>query len=382
MKILQVVPFLSPEHGGSSTVPYHLSRELSKRGHEVTIFTSDYKVSQEWIESLHQVKVYPFKTMLSWAKFYVTPSIMKHVRKEIKHFDLIHMHNYRSFQNIVVHHYAKKHGVPYVLQAHGSLPRIMAKQKLKWIYDMFFEYRLLRDASKVIALTEMEAQQYRDMGSPEEKIEVIPNGIDLSEYNDLPERGAFKRKYGIGEGERLILYLGRIHKIKGIDLLIEAFAKLLKMLDDVKLVIAGSDDGYLSTCKGLVAQFGVEREVLFTGPLYGRKKLEAYVDADICVSPSRYEIFGITVLEACACGRPVIGTRVGGLQDIIAHRKTGLLVKPNDVKELSNALLNVLRHYGEAEEMGREATRFIASLFSIEKVVNKLEKLYEAAKIR
>jgi len=194
MKILQVVPFFSPVHGGSSLGPYNSSKELAKRGHEVTIYTSDHKLSGEWIESLPQVKVYPFKTRSIWANFYITEGLINHIRENIKNFDIIHLHNYRTFQNIVVHHYAKKYGVSYIVQAHGSLPRIMEKQRLKWVYDMCFGYRLLRDASSVIAFTQTEAQQYRDMGVPREKIEIIPNGIDLSEYESLPPKGSFKKK--------------------------------------------------------------------------------------------------------------------------------------------------------------------------------------------
>jgi glycosyltransferase involved in cell wall biosynthesis len=95
------------------------------------------------------------------------------------------------------------------LQVHGSLPRIGAKQQLKWIYDVLFGYRLLRDASKVIALTRVEAEQYRRMGVPEEKIAIIPNGIDLSEYAELPPKGVFKKKFNIPEDRKIILYLGQ-----------------------------------------------------------------------------------------------------------------------------------------------------------------------------
>jgi len=94
-------------------------------------------------------------------------------------------------------------------------------------------HKLLRDASKVIALTQMEADQYRRMGVPEEKIAIIPNGIDLSEYANLPPQGAFKKKYGIKEEEKIVLYLGRIHESKGLGMLAEAFsfvAKETKML--------------------------------------------------------------------------------------------------------------------------------------------------------
>ncbi len=197
MKILQVVQFLSPMYGGSSEYPFCISRELSRRGHAVTIFTSDYNLSHEWTKSLGQVKVIPFSTWSSWSNFYLTPAMIGEAREKIKHFEIIHMHNYRSFQNIIANHYTTKYSVPYILQAHGSLPRIMAKQKLKWIYDKFFGYKLLKEASSVIALSQIEAKQYLDMGVNNEKIAIIPNGIDISEYTNLPLRGSFKKEFKI-----------------------------------------------------------------------------------------------------------------------------------------------------------------------------------------
>ena len=374
MRILQVVEFFSPVHGGSAMVPYYVSRELVKRGHEVTVFTSDYKLSQEWAKSLRQVKVYPFKTRLSWAKFYITPDITKHTKEGIKRFDLIHMHNYRSFQNLVVHHYAKKYGVPYVLQAHGSLPTIMAKQRLKRIYDVFFGYRLLRDASKMIALSPVEAEQYRRMGVPEEKIAIIPNGIDLSEYANLPPKGSFKKKFGIKEEEKIVLYLGRIHKIKGVDILVKAFANVIKKLDNIRLVIVGPDDGYLSELRALIKALRIENKVIIAGPLYGRDKLEAYVDADVYVLPSRYEIWGITFLEALACGTPVILTENCGIAEYFRD-KAGLVVKP-DSNHLGEALLEMLLNQ-DKQKVFRENCKTVMQKFNISETVSKLEKVYQ-----
>jgi glycosyltransferase involved in cell wall biosynthesis len=112
MKILQVINFFSPVHGGSAEVPYKLSKELVKRGHGVTIYTSDYKLSKEWGKSAQelQINVSPFRTWLNCASLLVTPGIFKRARKEVEHFDVVHMHNYRTFQNIVIHNYTKKYG--------------------------------------------------------------------------------------------------------------------------------------------------------------------------------------------------------------------------------------------------------------------------------
>ena len=172
MKILQVTPFFSPLMGGAAEVPYQVSKELVKRGHQVTVYTSDYKLTRDYIDSAPSVRVRPFKTWLSTASFYITPGMIKATSEEIRNFDVVHMNNYRTFQNIVFRHYAKKFGIPYILHAYGSAPRIISKQKLKLLYDKLWGYRILKDASRVIAAQLYEAGQYVGMGVDESKIKI------------------------------------------------------------------------------------------------------------------------------------------------------------------------------------------------------------------
>ncbi len=375
MKILQVTNLFSPVHGGSAEVPYHLSKELAKRGHEVILYTSDFKLSQEYIIPIPEVKIRAFKTWLSAAGFQVTPGIIKQVKGEIRHHNIIHMHNYRTFQNIVVHHYAKKCGVPYVLQAHGSLTTFFQKGWLKRLFDIIWGHRILKDASKFVAVTKMEAEQYKSMGVSGDKIEIVPNGIDLSEFDNLPERGELRRKYGLGSDQRIILYLGRIHKIKGLDLLAKAFADLPQSLNDARLVIVGPDDGYLPSLRKLIADLQISDRTLFTGQLYGREKLEAYVDADVYVLPSSYEIFSITVLEACACGTPVIVTDRCGIANVIDDQ-VGLVV-PYDKEQLQNGLLQMLGDDKMRLRFGEKGKLLVREKFNGEKIAEQMEKVYK-----
>ena len=390
MKILQVVPYFPPAYafGGPVKAVYQTSKELVKRGHEVTVYTTDVKDFNSRLETnsddaIDGIKIYRFRncslTLVRKLKLFVTLDLISYAKKRIKTFDIIHLHEYYTFQNTVIHRYAKKYNVPYILQAHGSISRVGALRMFKWLYDVLFGYRLLRDASKVIGLSRFEADQYRRMGVPEEKIAIIPNGIDLSEYADLPPKGAFKRKFGIPEEKKIILYLGRIHKIKGIDFLIKAYTHLINDMHykDALLVIAGPDDGHLKEAKSLTSALDISKHVLFTGPLYGQDKLEAYVDSDVVVLPSRYETFPIVVLEACACGKPVIASEVGGLKDLIINGETGLLFEPENVKQLTRSIFSLLNDNNVAKEMGQKGKSFVRENFTVEKVVERLEKAYE-----
>lgn len=375
VKILQVTNVLSPLHGGSADVAYRLSKELAKRGHEVTIYTSDHKLGRKHISSMPAVRVYAARTWLSSANLFVAPGIIKKAKEETRHFDIIHLHGYRTFQNIVVAHYARQYHIPCVLQAHGSLTTFFHQGWLKRTFDVLWGYRILQDTAKVIAVAKAEVEHYKSMRMDEDKIEIIPNGIDLAEFDNLPQKGGFRRKYGLDDKQRIILYLGRIHQIKGLDLLANAYADITQSLPDTKLVIVGPDTGYLSSLKQLVADLEISHQVLFTGPLYGQEKLQAYVDADVYALPSSYEIFGITLLEALACGTPLVITDRCGLADIISGQ-AGLVV-PYDKDQLRDALLHMLSDDQMRLRFGERGKLLVGEQFNWENIAEQFEHVYQ-----
>jgi glycosyltransferase involved in cell wall biosynthesis len=377
MKIGFITPFFSPVAGGSATAPYYLAKYLVRKGHKVFIFTSNFGRNLAKFPDEKDLAIIESKIELKMFNLFYTSSLRSELESSNK-LDILHLHNFRTYQNYVAYSYAKRTNTPYILQARGSIPRI-GKKELKWLYDVLFGYRLLRDASKVIALTQVETDQYRRMGIPGEKIAIIPNGIDLSEYAELPPKGSFKEKFNIPEDRKIILYMGRIHKIKGVDFLVRAYTYLKNEMKykDAVLVIVGSDDGFLGEVKSLVQSLGISRFVIFTGPLYGKIKLGAYVDSEVVVLPSRYETFPNVVLEAYVCSKPVVASNVEAIPDIVLHGETGLLFQAGDVKGLANAIAYMLTHPEEAERMGRDARRLVEEKFSIDKVVTQLEELYE-----
>ena len=383
MNVLLISSTFPPRRfGGITASSYILAKSLVARGHKVTVYTTDindrYSRIPDGVRSINDINVHYFKNISNWLAFkrlYTPIGLIKPIRKELSNFDIIHLNEFRSFQSIIVHRYAMKYHIPYVLQAHGSLPRIMTKQRLKKLYDILWGYRLLRDASKVIALTKTEAEQYRSMGISEDKIEIVPNGIDLAEFDNLPQRGEFRRKWGINNNEKIILYLARIHKVKGPDLLAKAFACLAEELNNVKLVIAGPDDGYLATLKELIKELDIEEKILFTGPLYGRDKLEAYIDADVYVLSSIYETFPISVLEACACGTLVIVTDRCGISNII-DGQAGLVV-PYDEDALGKAILSLMNDDKKRQELGEGGKLLVREKFNWKNIAERVEGIYE-----
>jgi len=385
MRILQVIPVFSDPFGGPVAVARSISKELAKR-HEVTVYTTtaldsrhDFDPKEEEVNGYRVIYFKRTFKPLCYTGFFgqlnLSSGMMKAVKENLRKFDIVHVHSWQQFPDIMVHHYATKYGIPYVLQVHGSLPRIMAKQRLKWIYDVFFGYKLLRDASKVIALSRVEAEQYRHMGVPEEKIAVIPNGIDLSEYADLPPKGSFKKKFNIQDGKKIILYLGRIHESKGIDFLIKAYAHMIKTMkcDNTLLVIAGPDDGYLTDAQSLVQSSGASDSVLFTGFINSKDKLAAFVDADLFVTPSFYG-FPVTFLEACATGTPIATTTLGDTLEWI-DGNVGYVTSPK-CYDLAKAMFKLISNDGLRKTFSRHCKEIVKSEFPLGRVVDKLEQVY------
>jgi glycosyltransferase involved in cell wall biosynthesis len=392
MKILMVINAFPPawQAGGPVKVAYEICRKLVKRNHEVVVYTTDVysKPPQSKYEEnptvMEGISVYRFKNLsdiLARKNMPMAIEMMPSLEKSMREFDIVHAHLYRCFQAVQVHHYARKYGVPYVLQAHGSLPRVYSWQKLKWLYDELFGYKLLRDASKVIALTQVEAEQYKHMGVPEEKIAIVPNGIDISEYAELPPKGSFKKKFNLPEDRKIILYLGRIHKTKGIDFLIRAYTQLKNEMKcrNAVLVIAGPDDGYLSEVKSLVHDLGVSNSVLFTGVLSEKDKIKAYTDASIVAYLGPFEPYGLVSLEAAVCETPVIVAQGTPMAEIVNRGKFGFSVKYGDVTSLASMLHRVLSNKELTENLGRNGRNYIFSNFGWDKIIEKYEQVYEKA---
>jgi glycosyltransferase involved in cell wall biosynthesis len=357
-----------------------------ERGHEVTVFASDrcwkqeLKVKQHQAQYVDGVQTYYFRNVSNWlirnaklATPYRLPAIM---RREIDRFDVIHVHEHRTAFAVATHYYATRRGVPYIVQARGSVVRYLGKQMLKQMFDAVWGNQVLRDASVLIALTKEEKQQYHHIGIPYEKVEIVPNAINFSSFENLPPKGEFRKKHDLNSRDKVVLFLARIHKIKGLDLLVESFAKLVKVFKEAKLVVVGPDVGFRSTVEKQIERLGIAEYVLFTGPLYESDKIEAYVDADVYVLPSVYEIFGQSVLEACACGTPVVVTAQCGVADLV--REIGLVVE-YDVNQMKEALYALLSDGQLRQRLGQSGKAKVREEYDYPRIAQQVEEIYECS---
>lgn len=376
MKILQVIPRFNPKHGGGVDVVYNISKYLARLGHNVTILTTDYQFNNDFANTIRKegVEVLPFKHLFNYCLFIPSPSIEDWISKNIQEFDIIHLNGSRSYQNNVVCKYAIKHNIPYIMQAHGSILKIVSRKSIKLLYDWVWGYNIINHLSKCIALSESEKESYCIAGIPENKIEIIPNGVDLEKFNTFPKQGLFRAKYNLTE-EKIIIYLGRLHKSKGIDILPSTLLKLLEKINNVKLVFVGPDDGYADEIKKTIKSYNLNNNVLFTGLVSEEEKVMALIDGDVFITPQFYG-FPISFLESWACGLPVVTTNNG---DSIPWINENVGYVTNfDSSELAEALFNILNDPDKKEKFGNNAKILVQNELNWKVIVKQIEAFYES----
>lgn len=370
---------------GITNVVYNVTKELAKRGHQVDVYTSDsldlrgQRSILDGNKLVNGVRVHYFRSWFRHKTFMFTPSMLSELLKNMKNYDIIHIHDARSFQGIATFLLKKIRNVPYVFQPHGSflsqMPEAFSEKIIRALLDTLVGQRIVRGSSNIIALNQAEAKQYFDSGIAENKIVIIPNGIDLKEYGERPSNEDFREKYEIPSEKQMILYLGRIHKTKRIDLLIMAYAFMIKNLgiENTILVLAGPDDGYLTRTKSLARSLQIPDAVKFIGYVNDKDKMEAMADADLFATPS-FHGFPITFLEACFAGTPIITTTLGDeLEWIDGH--IGYVTSPSYVA-MAKAMYRILSDSSIAQVFSDNGKSIVRSQFSLERVVDQLEELY------
>lgn len=380
MKIAFVIPAYLPaiSFGGPVSILRNIVEILKKRGHDITIYTTNAINSKRFMsqprqEYIEGVLIKRYNILFKVAGYWVAPSMFQDLMND--DFDLIHAHCARSFQLDLAALVSRLRGKPLVVTAHGAIGNYkMMELKVRILYRLHNAILKisLNQAKKLIALNNAEIEQYKSRGISEEKIEVIPNGIDLSEYDNLPSKGSFRKKFFIKNNEKIILYVGRIHKEKGLDLLIKAINIVFKKLDRVKLVIVGPDDGYASYLSELLYKLEIADKVIFTGFINKDDKMAAFLDSDVFVTPN-FRGFPITFLEAMFTGTPIITTIKGDNLKWI-HRNVGIVTEYCVVK-LANALLEILQDR-ELKEKYENNCKLYIKKFDIANITSILERVY------
>ena len=290
---------------------------------------------------------------------------------------LVHSHGLWTYMSRIAMKIREHHRCPLVVSPHGSLEpwalRISPRKKL--IASLLYEHKNLSTASCIWALSEQEKQSARDYGL-DGRIDVIANGANRASLCSEEEVKAFRGKYGIQGDSRILLFLSRITPVKGLPILLRAFAENLRRQWGWTLVIAGSDEGnHIEEVRQLVELLGIGLSVRMIGPVFGREKACAFSAASLFSLPSYHEGLPIAVLEAMEYGLPVIITDTWTLPCPV-DKQFGWRVAAEQ-SALQNALFEAMTApASRLEEIGAGAQSLARRYFTWDAVAQKASELY------
>ena len=370
MKILMLTWEYPPRVvGGIARVVYDLSKTLLKDGHEVTVVT--YKEGDlPDFEDDKGVKVYRVNNYM------INPNNFIDWVMQLN-FNVIHAHDW------LVAYAAKtlknSYNIPIVATIHATEAGRNSgihDETQRYINDT--EWMLTYEASEVIVNSNyMKNELQRLFGLPYEKINVIPNGVNMSLFSGIERDYNFRRKFAM-DNEKIILFMGRLVYEKGIHHLISAMPKILQGYHDSKLVICGKG-GMIDELRSQVYNLGISEKVYFAGYLSGKDVQKMYKSADISVFPSTYEPFGIVALEAMLSENPVVVSDIGGLNEIVQHRENGMKAYCGNPNSIADAILELLYDHKLCSEITKKAKNKVRNEYNWSKISQDTHFAYQKA---
>ena len=386
MKILMLTWEYPPRIvGGIARVVHDLSHRLIKDGHEVTVVT--YKEGNvPDFEDDKGVKVYRIgnyminpNNFIDWImqmNFNLVAKANEIIAKE-GNFDVIHAHDW------LVAYAAKtlknSYGTPIVATIHATEAGRNSgihDETQRYINDT--EWMLTYEASEVIVNSNyMKSELQRLFGLPFEKINVVPNGVNLNLYSGVERDYEFRRQYA-ADNEKIILFVGRLVYEKGIQHLIAAMPKILEKYHDSKLVIAGKG-GMIDELKAQVNAMGISNKVYFTGYMNSKQVVKMYKCADVAVFPSTYEPFGIVALEGMLSGTPVVVSDVGGLNEIVQHGENGMKSYAGNPNSLADSIVSLLYDPALCMKVAKNAKAKVRAEYNWQKIAQDTHFAYQKA---
>ncbi len=378
MRVLHVTVGLAIKSGGPPRVVASLMAPLSRLGVECTIFApaSGSDAGELLRPEAADVKLFPCGRLARlWPGY--SPEMVRELRATVRGFDVVHIHELWHHPHYAAAVTARRARVPYIVSPHGTVgPRALRhKAWKKRVYAAVVQRRLLRAAAVVHVMTPVEAVD-ADRFRVGARLVEIPLGVDLSEFSNLPARGVFERAHPETAGKRVVLFMGRLNAVKGLDILIPAFARAASGRDDLFLVIAGPDRGYGTEVARLIRDAGLAHRSAMVGTLNGDARLAALARADVFVLPSYSEGFSVAVLEALAAGRPVVITHNCNFPEVAACG-AGFVVDP-EVGQVSDALASILDQPELASQMGARARALIKKAYTWERMACQFVEMYRS----
>ncbi|MHB8584906.1 MAG: glycosyltransferase family 4 protein [Thermoplasmatota archaeon] len=388
MRIILACIRYPPAPGGAEAHVAALAEGLLKRGHEVEVFTTDLKTEVPFVREPGlpsvvngvPVRRFPAMTLGGEAHYVFADGIGTALLREGRRADIIHAHSYGYVHTLLAPFAARLAGVPFILTPHfhpfwsmeGGGKRAILRHTFDWTLgrlDVQLADRVIAVTGEELRLMESQLRLHKIRAT------VIPNGINIEPFRRADGK-AFRQAFQLGDGP-LVLFAGRLASNKGLRRLVRAMGFVRRDVPDAKLVLVGEDQGLLPDLEAIAKASHVE--MVSTGHLPDAMYANAIAASTVFVLPSDYEAFGIVLLEAMACGRPIVAARVGGVPDVVTHGVEGLLVQPSDEAALAGALSALLSDETRREAMGK-AGRAKAEAYTWDAILPRVLDVYHETK--
>lgn len=397
MRIVFTAPGYKPAWriGGPVFSVSALAEGLVRRGHEVLVLTSnsnldedldvpiDQPVELDGVRVIYFHRSQPLKKLLPrvgyLAKsmgFLYSPRLRQALDAAVPLADLVHTHLSFAYQTYAGAHAALRHRKPFFYHQRGVLDpdRLGFRSVKKRAYLELLEKPLLRRATTLVALTEAEVRSYRQLGLSA-PCPVVPNGIDAGSFDGSCDHRFFEQ-WGIRPEHGVVLFLGRVHPIKGADLLLEAFARVSVEVPAARLILAGPDEFALEqSFRSRARALGLAERVVFPGMVHGEAKKQLLLRADLFCLPSVAEGFSMAVLEALAARCAVLlspGCNFPQAQAVGA----GLIVA-RDADAIAASLVKLLSAPDALRQMGEKGRALVASQYSWDQITDRMVEVYQ-----
>lgn len=379
MKTLIVSPYFYPEGGGLENYAYNIAKGLAEKGHKITVLCAT-KENHGKTETLDGIKIIREKPDIIISNTPVKLNLYFTISKllEKEKFDLVNSHTPVPYYADMACYASKKHNIPFILTYHNDNTHLNPITKLLGnIYNHTISPMTLKLSRKIITPSPFCFNESRHLEKHKEKLSLILPGVDFTRFK--PKKSKYiSKNYNLPEDSKIVLFVGQLgkpHKHKGIDTLIDAFSDVCNSNPYIYLVIVGKGDA--EKYKAQSKRQKIEKNVIFAGYIDGDILPKYYQSADVFVLPSttEQEGFGMTLIEAMACGTPVIGTRIGGIPHVIRDKETGLLVWPKDRKALSQAIKTISSDKELNENLIKKGIKEVKEKYDWKIAIDKTEKL-------
>lgn len=380
-----VSPFYKPAYvyGGPTRSIPSLCEGLARIGCEVTVYTTnangrtDLEIRPGVPHNVNGATVYYFQR--DWGgNYFYSSALAEACYSNFHKFDLVYISSNWGYPFIPACRSARKASVPYIVAPRTSFMRKTWRSGWfkKLVYHYLVERQLINEASTLHYTTELERRESNWLRLRPASF-VVPNPVDMTEFERLPARGSFRREHSIPDDTDLVLYLGRLEPRKGLDLTLASFARVASVNSKACLVLAGpEEDDYVQVLMNMAVKSGIADRILFTGYLDARSGLTALVDADVFILTSYSENFGMAVVEAMAIGLPVIISDQVGIAEDLSLEQAALVVSL-DIEEIARGLIKLLASTEVRETLGHRAMKVARERFSPKRVAEAMLKEFK-----